>query len=173
VTGGGPTGVCGTHALTALTRLPLGPLFACSASRGLVEGLMKEAEEVGRALGVAVPRGSAAEAFRDYERRAVANPGVYAAIYYDVVNGCRLELPDMNGAVVRLGREVGVPTPLNFAIYASLAPYLATRRHGGQARCDATHHRCASFGGGARLGVRAPRSTSNSTESPFSEKSRT
>jgi ketopantoate reductase len=29
----------------------------------------------------------------------------------------------LNGTVVRLGRERGVPTPFNFAIYAALKPF--------------------------------------------------
>jgi hypothetical protein len=32
-------------------------------------------------------------------------------------------LEAMNGTVVRLGLEYGVPTPLNFATYAALKPY--------------------------------------------------
>jgi ketopantoate reductase len=39
--------------------------------------------------------------------------------------GRRLELEALNGAVVRLGKEVYVPTPYNFAIYAGLKPFIA------------------------------------------------
>ena len=42
----------------------------------------------------------------------------------DLLNGRHLELESLNGAVVRLGRELGIPTPLNFAIYAALMPYI-------------------------------------------------
>ena len=42
---------------------------------------------------------------------------------YDLMAGRRLEIETLNGAVVRLGEEYGVPTPLNRAIYASLLPY--------------------------------------------------
>ena len=42
---------------------------------------------------------------------------------HDLAAGRRLELETLNGTVVRLGRECGVPTPLNFAIYAGLRPY--------------------------------------------------
>jgi 2-dehydropantoate 2-reductase len=40
------------------------------------------------------------------------------------VAGKRLELEAVTGAVVRMGRELGVPTPLNFAIYGALKPYV-------------------------------------------------
>jgi 2-dehydropantoate 2-reductase len=42
---------------------------------------------------------------------------------YDLAAGRRLELETLNGTVVRLGREQGIPTPCNFAIYAALKPY--------------------------------------------------
>ncbi len=45
--------------------------------------------------------------------------------YYDLAAGRRLEIETLNGTVVRLGRERGVPTPANFAVYAALKPYAA------------------------------------------------
>ncbi len=42
----------------------------------------------------------------------------------DLLAGRRLELDYVNGALVRLGEKLGVPTPLNFAYYAALKPYL-------------------------------------------------
>lgn len=118
-------GVCGTHALCAATRLPLGSLMELQETRDLMEGMMREAEEVGGAAGVQLPKGCAESVFAVYEERALANPGVYPSLYYDLVAGRRLELEDTNGAVVRLGHTVGVRTPLNFAIYAMLKPYVA------------------------------------------------
>ena len=35
-----------------------------------------------------------------------------------------MELESLNGEVVRRGREHGIETPLNFAIYATLRPYI-------------------------------------------------
>jgi 2-dehydropantoate 2-reductase len=40
----------------------------------------------------------------------------------DIVAGRPSELESQNGAVVRLGREVEVPTPLHAFIYHSLLP---------------------------------------------------
>jgi ketopantoate reductase len=34
-----------------------------------------------------------------------------------------MELEGLNGTVVRLGEARGIPTPLNFAVYAALRPY--------------------------------------------------
>ena len=40
----------------------------------------------------------------------------------DIMEGRRSELDAQNGAVVRMGRELGIPTPVNAFIYASLLP---------------------------------------------------
>jgi 2-dehydropantoate 2-reductase len=44
-------------------------------------------------------------------------------MYFDLIEGRRLELDAINGAVSRMGKELGVATPLNTAVYAGLAPY--------------------------------------------------
>jgi 2-dehydropantoate 2-reductase len=41
----------------------------------------------------------------------------------DLERGRRLEVEALNGALSRLGREAGVPTPVNDFIYASLKPH--------------------------------------------------
>jgi 2-dehydropantoate 2-reductase len=51
-------------------------------------------------------------------------PAVRSSVLNDVLAGRRLELESLNGAVVRLGREKGIATPLNFAVYAALKPYI-------------------------------------------------
>ncbi len=43
-----------------------------------------------------------------------------ASMAVDLELGNRLELPWLSGAVVRMGREVGVPTPVNSFINAAL-----------------------------------------------------
>jgi ketopantoate reductase len=48
----------------------------------------------------------------------------------DLAAGNRLEVDTLNGAVVRLGQGRGVPTPLNFAVAAALAPHAAGRPPG-------------------------------------------
>ena len=42
----------------------------------------------------------------------------------DLERGRRLELPWLSGAVVRLGREVGVETPIHRFIATVLAPHV-------------------------------------------------
>ena len=43
----------------------------------------------------------------------------------DLERGNRLELPWLSGAVVRMGRQLNVPTPANNVIYAVLKHYIS------------------------------------------------
>jgi 2-dehydropantoate 2-reductase len=112
--------ICGLSGLTALTRLPLGAVLACPETRTLFRQAMEETEAVGRAEGAAVPDGHAERMVQFFEG---SDPGIRGSLYYDLAAGRRLEIETLNGTVVRLGRLRGIPTPANFAVYASLKPY--------------------------------------------------
>jgi 2-dehydropantoate 2-reductase len=57
------------------------------------------------------------------EKRLCLLPeGSQPSMQRDLIAGRLSELSDQNGAVVRLGRERGVPTPINAFLYASLLP---------------------------------------------------
>ncbi len=45
-----------------------------------------------------------------------------ASMQRDILEGRPSELDSQNGVVVRLGREAGVPTPVNLEIYEQLLP---------------------------------------------------
>ncbi len=77
--------------------------------------------EVAKAVGVTL-----SDDFLDRTRELVASlPATHRpSMYYDLNEGKRLELESLNGTVVRLGREHGVDTPINFAIYAALKPFI-------------------------------------------------
>jgi 2-dehydropantoate 2-reductase len=45
-----------------------------------------------------------------------------ASLQRDIAEGKPSELESWSGAVVRLGREVGVPTPVHETIYQALLP---------------------------------------------------
>jgi 2-dehydropantoate 2-reductase len=117
-------GICALSGLTALTRLPIGPILADPVTSRLVPGVMEEVVAVGRAEGVALPEDMVA---RLYSRFAALPPNVSGSMYQDVVAGRRLELEGLNGTVVRLGEAHDLPTPLNFAVYAALRPYAGGR----------------------------------------------
>jgi len=104
----------------AVARLPMGPVFACPETRAFARDTVAEAATVGRAEGVMLPE--------DYAERFMALADGYpawakASLLVDLEAGRRLELDAITGAVVRHGREHGVATPANTAIYAALKPY--------------------------------------------------
>jgi 2-dehydropantoate 2-reductase len=112
--------ICALSGVTALARLPIGPILATPATSQLYRGVMNEVAAVGRARGVAVPEERVAY-WLNFSTELNAN--VYGSMYHDLAAGRRLELDALNGTVVRYGRELVLPTTLNFAIAAALAPY--------------------------------------------------
>lgn len=106
--------------LSGLTRLPYHALSSYPATFALCRGMMEEAVAVARALGVNLPE-DAIE--RQLAVLAQASPSVRSSLSRDLAAGRRIELEAFNGAIIRLGREHGVPTPLNLAIYAALLPH--------------------------------------------------
>jgi 2-dehydropantoate 2-reductase len=111
--------------ITAATRMPIGPLRRDPDTRALFHTLMREVVAVGRAAGV-----NLSEDFAD-EQLMFADTvpeGMRASMAHDLERGNRLELDWLTGTVVRLGRQCGVPTPANAAIYAILKPHSRGRR---------------------------------------------
>jgi len=113
--------VCATSGVTALTRLAVGPILACPESAALVRGVMEETAAVARAMRVPLAADCVPRLLEVLSR---FDPTARASQYHDLVAGRRLELESLNGTTVRLGRQHGVPTPLNYALYAALRPYL-------------------------------------------------
>jgi len=112
--------ICAFSGLTALTRLPIGPILACPETARLYRDAMFEVEAVGRAEGVRLPRDCVDQVHAMTEK---LEPWSRGSLYYDLAAGRRLELETLHGAVVSRGREGGVATPVSFAIYAALKPY--------------------------------------------------
>jgi len=104
----------------ALDRCPVGALLADPERKARVAAMMAETIMVGRAGGVPL-------AGDLVERLMAAIAGFPAearpSMLQDLERGRRLELPWLSGAVVRLGRERGVPTPVNQAVLEALEPY--------------------------------------------------
>jgi len=112
--------ICAQGGVTALTRLGIGEILGCPETAGFYRAVMEEIAAVGRAKGVALPA--------DAVERAIAfagtlQPTMRSSLAHDLEHGNRLEIDALMGAVVRYGAEVGVPTPLNAAVYACLRPH--------------------------------------------------
>jgi 2-dehydropantoate 2-reductase len=82
--------------------------------------LMHETMAVGRAAGVEFPSDFSVELDRLV---AAFPPMMRASMANDLEAGNRLELDWLAGKVAALGREYGIPTPAQEAVYAILRPY--------------------------------------------------
>jgi 2-dehydropantoate 2-reductase len=110
----------GTSGITASTRQPLGVIRDDEDMRAFFYKLMRETIAVGSAAGVKFPPDFPAEL--DALVGGFA-PMMKASMANDLDAGNRLELDWLAGKVVALGREYGIPTPGQEAVYAILKPY--------------------------------------------------
>ncbi len=111
--------ICAQGGVTALTGLSIGEILACPETAVFYRGVMEEIAAVGRGRGIPLPE--------DAVERAMAfarslQPHMRSSLAHDLSRGNRLEVEMLPGTVVRYGREAGVLTPFNFAIYACLKP---------------------------------------------------
>jgi 2-dehydropantoate 2-reductase len=103
----------------AVTRAPIGIFRSLPETRQMLEQAMAEVAAVAQARGIVLPHGLVEQtmAFID----GLPAEGT-ASMQRDIMEGRPSELEAQNGAVVRLGREAGVATPVNSFIYHSLLP---------------------------------------------------
>lgn len=103
----------------AVTRVPIGVIRSMPETRRLLERGMEEIFAVGRARGVLLPDGAVGKGMGFLDSLDAAGT---TSLQRDITDGRPSELEAWNGAVVRLGREAGVPTPVHEFLYASLLP---------------------------------------------------
>jgi 2-dehydropantoate 2-reductase len=106
--------------MTALIRLPLGPIREDPDTRALLAQIMSEVAAVGRAKGVTLDADLVDKLLVRLD--GLPRPMV-ASMLGDLERGNRLELPWLAGGVVAMGKETGVPTPANQLVYAALKLY--------------------------------------------------
>jgi 2-dehydropantoate 2-reductase len=104
----------------ALTRQPIGRFRVVPETRAMLVSALQEVVAVGRARGVALDENTADGILTTIIDNAPE--GTIASMQKDIMEGSRSELGAQNGAVVRMGKELGIPTPVNAFIYASLLP---------------------------------------------------
>lgn len=103
----------------AVARAPVGVLRTIPETREMLEQAMREILAVAHARGVALPEETVANAMSLIDG---LQPEGTASMQRDIMSGRPSEIESQNGAVVRLGEEMGVPTPLHAFIYHSLLP---------------------------------------------------
>ena len=108
----------GLSSTTATMRSPIGPIRDNPQTRAFLLDIMKETVAVGRALGVDLPEDYAEQRLQFADSVA---PAMDSSLHHDLQHGNRLEVEWLAGGVVQLGKEAGVPTPLNRAVWDVLA----------------------------------------------------
>jgi 2-dehydropantoate 2-reductase len=103
----------------AITRAPLGEFLGLPQTRHLLQEVMREVFSVAHARGIALPEEIIGNTLDFMDSLP---PTGTASMQRDIMEGRRSELESQTGAVVRMGQEVGVETPINAFIYHSLLP---------------------------------------------------
>ena len=103
----------------AVTRAPTGVWLTVPETRQMAEQVMHEVLAVARASDIALPEDSASTAMALLDSLP---PDATASMQRDILEGRPSELEFQNGAVMCLGKETDVPTPVNALIYYNLLP---------------------------------------------------
>jgi len=103
----------------AVTQAPVGVWRRIDEVRERLVAAMEEVRAVAAARGVTLPEDLVSESLDFLDRLP---PEGTSSLQRDVRDGRRTELEALCGAMVRLGREHGVATPVHAAVYAFLLP---------------------------------------------------
>lgn len=113
--------------LGAVSRAPLGVLLEQPETRELLTQAIDEIYRLGLARNIALPQDSVAKTLATLQD---IPPNSTTSMQRDLVRGRPSELDAQNGAVVRLGYEIGFDTPLNrFFLYSLRSLELRARGH--------------------------------------------
>ena len=114
-------------AITCALRLPIGPIREDPAHWSLFRRAMKETFAVAGARSVVLDDDLVDQCLAFTEGFA---PETYASMYHDLMAGKRIELPWLSGAVVDMGQELGVETPIHKDFCQTLKPFVDGKPRG-------------------------------------------
>lgn len=112
-------GICGAGVFSVM-RGSKGQIWDEPETHDLIRQAVTEAVAVAIARGIPLAATMPDEVIRGF---GSFPPPYKPSMLVDLEHGRRLELEALNGTLVRLGDEVGIPTPVNDFIYACLKPY--------------------------------------------------
>ena len=105
---------CAYNAVSALGRSRYARMTAIGESHRVMEDAVREVLAVAHASGVRMPAG---DSLRTAMKLADAMPQQLSSMAQDLDRGKRTEIDDLNGAVVRRGEALGIPTPVNRTLH--------------------------------------------------------
>jgi 2-dehydropantoate 2-reductase len=112
--------IAATSGVGAVTRQPIGIYRSVPETRVLLLNVIEEVVNIGRARGIAFSKNTA---FTLMAREIDPKPvNVFASMQKAIMEGRSSELESQTGAIVRMGRELNIPTPANDFLYAALLP---------------------------------------------------
>lgn len=106
--------------VTSISRRTMAQLMPEPHWREVIISCLREIYAVGLASGVNLDPGIVDQTI-EYINNSLED--LSASMHADLLAGRPLELEALNGAVVRVSKTVGSPTPINDVIYALLKPY--------------------------------------------------
>ena len=110
--------ICALSGMTCITRASFAEVMGTPETLDLTWRVMREAAEAGRAKGIDLDKDvveSTMAGFQEYKEDLISS------MHLDLEAGNPLEIAFLNGAVSRIGKEVGVATPVNDFITACLS----------------------------------------------------
>jgi 2-dehydropantoate 2-reductase len=119
----------GINPLTALTGLRNGELLEHPEIKAVMKRAVEEAMTVALDLGVETGLDDPVERVYAVAEATAANR---SSMLQDVERGRRTEIDALNGAIVELGRRVGVETPVNETLVAAVKGLELARMRAGK-----------------------------------------
>ena len=109
--------ICALSGMTCITRGSFAEVMSTPGSRDLTRRVVQEVVDVASARGVSLDGDMVGSTMDQFE---ASKDDLRSSMHLDLERGRPLELGVLNGAVSDLGRESGVPTPVNDFITACL-----------------------------------------------------
>jgi len=106
---------CAGNAVSALARSNYGRAARDADTRELMSKVIAEAIAVARGLGIKLPDTDMVGAGL---KLAEMLGEAFSSTAQDIARGKRTEIGSLNGYIVKRGAELGIPTPVNFTLYA-------------------------------------------------------
>lgn len=109
--------VAAMSAVTTITGMSMGPMMADTEAVQLLTAALREAQQVAEADGITFANDPVASALATARSMPAT---ARSSMSRDFARGRPIEADALSGAVVAKGRALGVPTPVNQALYALL-----------------------------------------------------
>ena len=109
--------ICALSGMTCITRASFSEVLETPETLGMTIQVMTEALKVGQTSGVPLDDGLVDSVMAGFQEE---KGGLISSMHTDLMAGNPLEVSLINGAVARIGKEVGVDTPANSMIATCL-----------------------------------------------------